>query len=345
MQSTVPILPEQASSLAGDVDSLYFYLVGLTVFFSLLIAGTILVFAIKYRRRSPDEIPGQVEGSLKLEIVWTVIPFIIAMSIFAWGASVYFQMYRVPRDGIEITTVAKQWMWKFQHMDGKREINELHVPVGRRVKLTMTTEDVIHSFYVPAFRLKMDVVPGKYTTAWFEPTKPGRYHLFCAEYCGTSHSGMIGWIDVMEPQAYEAWLGGGPQTMSLAASGEKLFQQLACNSCHRADAQGRGPSLEGLFGSKVFLDGGGAVIADENYIRESVLDSQAKIVVGFPRPSIMPTFQGLVNEEQLLQLVAYIKSIGQKGAPASAPPAGSQTAPQQSPATPPAGRGETKPRQ
>jgi cytochrome c oxidase subunit 2 len=221
-------------------------------------------------------------------------------------------MYRPPGEALEIYIVAKQWMWKFQHLDGQREINEVHVPVGRKVKITMTTEDVIHSFYVPAFRIKMDVVPGKYSTVWFEPTKAGRYHLFCAEYCGTGHSRMIGWIDVMEASEYQAWLAGGAAEGSLASSGEKLFQQLACNTCHRSDAQGRGPVLEGLFGKPVQLADGSTVIADESYLRESILNSQAKIVAGFQKPSIMPTFQGLISEEQLLQLIAYIKSIGGK---------------------------------
>jgi cytochrome c oxidase subunit 2 len=275
-----------------------------------LIAVVITYFAIKYRRRSEDEIPPAVEGSMRLEIVWTVIPFIISMGIFVWGANLFYTMYRAPKDALEIYVVAKQWMWKFQHLDGQREINELHIPVGRKVKVTLTTEDVIHSFFVPAFRIKMDVVPGKYSTIWFEATKPGRYHLFCAEYCGTSHSGMIGWIDVMEPSEYQSWLAGGAAEGSLASSGEKLFQQLACITCHRSDAQGRGPVLEGLFGKQVQLQDGSKVIADESYIRESILNPRAKVVAGFQ--PIMPTFQGQVSEEQVLQLIAYIKSIGAK---------------------------------
>jgi len=219
-------------------------------------------------------------------------------------------MYRAPNEALDIYVVAKQWMWKFQHLDGQREINELHIPVGQRVKVTLTTEDVIHSFFVPAFRIKMDVVPGKYSTIWFEATKPGRYHLFCAEYCGTNHSGMIGWIDVMEPSEYQSWLAGGAAEGSLASSGEKLFQQLACITCHRSDAQGRGPVLEGLFGKQVQLQAGGKVVADESYLRESILNPRAKVVAGFQ--PIMPTFQGQVSEEQVLQLIAYIKSIGAK---------------------------------
>jgi cytochrome c oxidase subunit II len=311
----LPFMPEEASTVAGKVDELYIFLVAIAVFFSILIAGLELFFAIKYRRRSPDEFPPASTSSLKLELTWTVIPFIISMIIYVWGAKLYFEIYRNPSDALDVYVVAKQWMWRFQHFDGKREINELHVPLGRRVKLIMTSEDVIHSFFVPAFRIKTDIVPGtnRYTTAWFEATKPGRYHLFCAEYCGTNHSGMIGWVEVMKPADYQAWLGGGAGTGSLAENGEKLFQQLACVTCHRSDGTGRGPKLEGLFGSQVTLDNGQTVTVDESYLRESILNPQAKIVAGYPRPSEMPTFDTLVNEEQLLQLIAYIKSIGTQG--------------------------------
>lgn len=309
MQVSVPFSPEQASSQAGRVDSLFAFLCVLTILVGGLITLVIIYFAVKYRRRN-DEIPRPIEGSMKLETVWMVIPFIISMGIFVWGASIYYAMYRAPKEALEIYVVAKQWMWKFQHLDGQREINELHVPVGRKVKVTMTTEDVIHSFFVPAFRVKLDVVPGKYSTVWFEATKPGRYHLFCAEYCGTSHSGMIGWVNVMEASEYQAWLAGGAVEGSLASTGEKLFQQLACITCHRSDAQGRGPVLEGLFGKEVQLQDGAKVTVDEAYIRESILNPRAKVVAGFQ--TIMPTFQGQVSEEQLLQLIAYIKSIGAK---------------------------------
>ncbi|HEY3131233.1 MAG TPA: cytochrome c oxidase subunit II [Acidobacteriota bacterium] len=310
----LPFTPDQASSVAGHTDALYLFLVLITIFVAITIAGLELYYSVRFRRRSPDEVPGSTKTSLRLEIIWTVIPFIVAMCIFVWGSSVYFEIYRPPREAMEIYVTAKQWMWRFQHADGQREINELHVPVGRAVKLIMASEDVIHSFFVPAFRIKYDVVPGqgRYTIGWFEATNAGRYHLFCAEYCGTNHSRMGGWVDVMEPADYEAWLSGGQAEGSLASSGEKLFQSRACNTCHRSDAQGRGPVLDGLFGSKVILDNGQTLVADESYIRESILSSQAKIVAGFARPSIMPTFQGLIGEEQLLQLVAYIKSLGPK---------------------------------
>jgi cytochrome c oxidase subunit 2 len=308
MQTGLPLFPEQASTMAWRVDALYFFLVGISLFFSLLIVALIIYFAIKYRRRLPNEIGASITGSHKLEVIWMVIPFIISMVIFIWGASVYFAMTRLPDESLDIYVVGKQWMWKFQHQDGQQEINELHVPVDRNVKLIMATEDVIHSFFVPAFRIKMDVVPGRYTSAWFRATRPGRYHLFCAEYCGTNHSGMIGWIVVMEPADYQVWLSGGVVEGSLASLGRKLFQSLACDTCHRSDSQGRGPVLEGLYGKEVELQRGEIVTANDSYIRESILNPKAKIVSGFE--PLMPTFQGLVTEEQLMQLLEYIRSIG-----------------------------------
>ena len=312
MFQNLPLFPEQASSFAGDVDALYFFLIAVSAFFSLLIALLVIFFAIRYRRRAPDEIGAGITGSMQLELLWTIIPLGITMVMFGWGAWVYFELNRPPDDAMEIYVVGKQWMWKFQHPDGQREINELHVPVGRPVKLTDDAEDVIHSFFVPAFRVKLDVVPGRFTTIWFEATKPGRYHLFCAEYCGTRHSGMIGWVVVMEPAEFEAWLSGGAGEGSLASRGQKLFNDLACETCHMPDSKGRGPVLDGLFGKNVQLQGGQTVVADEDYIRESIVNPQAKIVAGYQ--PLMPTFQGQISEEGLLQLIAYIKSLGPSGA-------------------------------
>jgi cytochrome c oxidase subunit 2 len=311
---TIPFAPDQASSFARDVDGLYAFLWALTIAIGTLLTLLILYFAVKYRRRNEDEIPRPVRASHRLEAIWVGVPFVVAMGIFVWGADLYYRMYRPPEEAIDIYVVAKQWMWKFQHLDGHREINELHVPVGRKVKMTMTTEDVIHSFFVPAFRVKMDVVPGKYSTVWFEPTRAGRYHLFCAEYCGTSHSGMIGWVDVMEAPEYQAWLSGGAAGGSLAAAGGKVFEQLACNTCHKSDGSGRGPVLEGVYGKTVQLAGGGTIDADEAYLRESITNPKAKVVAGYE--AIMPTFQGQVSEEQLLQLLAYIRSLASVQGPA-----------------------------
>jgi cytochrome c oxidase subunit II len=337
MEQTFPLFPEQASSMAARVDALYFYLIAVSVFFSLMIAFAIIYFAIKYRRRSESELPHPVAGSLKLEIAWSVIPLLITFTFFFWGTSVFFALNRPPDDAIEVAVVGKQWMWKFQHPDGQREINELHVPVGRPVKLTMASEDVIHSFYVPAFRVKRDVLPGRVATAWFEATKPGRYHLFCAEYCGTKHSGMIGWLEVMDPVEFQAWLAGGSGSESLAASGEKLFAQHACNTCHRPDSLARGPNLEGLFGSRVTLQSGETIVADESYIRESIVAPNAKLVAGYQ--PLMPTFQGLISEEGLLQLIAYVKSLSKIAPSAGRAPGGIEPpvreASPAAPATPP----------
>ena len=308
MQSYIPLVPERASSFAWKVDALYFYLSGVTLFFTLLISATLIFFVIRYRRRSPYEIPRPVAGSHKLETIWTIIPFVIAMTMFAWGATVYFEQYKPPENAIEVYVVGKQWMWKLQHATGQREINELHVPVGRKVKLIMTTEDVIHDFFVPAFRTKADVVPGRYQTIWFEPTKPGRYHLFCAEYCGMNHSGMTGSIIVMEPREFDDWLSGNTGNTTPAVAGQQLYQTLGCASCHGASGEGgRGPTLTGVFGKDAQLQTGESVRIDEGYIRESIVNPQAKLVVGFG--PIMPTFQGQVSEDQMMQLIAFIKSL------------------------------------
>jgi cytochrome c oxidase subunit 2 len=307
MWSGTPLFPETASTIAGRVDALYFFLVGVAAFFSVLIAGLIVWYAVRFRRRSPDSIGARIAGGFVLEITWTVVPLIITMVIFVWGASVFFAMATPPAETLNIYVVGKQWMWKFQHLDGQREINELHVPVGRAVKLIMTSEDVIHDVFVPAFRIKADVVPGRYTHLWFEPTKPGRYHLFCAEYCGTRHSGMTGQVIVMEPEDYQAWLSGGVAEGSLASAGEKLFNDLACNTCHRPDAQGRGPILTNLFGQEQLLHDGSRVVVDEAYIRESILRPAARITAGFQ--PVMPAFQGQVSEEGLLELIEYVKSL------------------------------------
>jgi len=312
--------PEGASTTSGSVDALYLFLIAISVFFGALIAVLLAVFAVKFRRRSDDERPAEIHGSLPLELAWTLFPAGIVLIIFLWSAEVFFTLHRVPKDAMQIHVVGKRWMWKIQHMTGQREISELHVPVGVPVKLTLTSEDVIHSFFVPAFRIKKDAVPGRYNTIWFEATKPGKYHLFCAEYCGTKHSGMIGWVYVMEPAKFQAWLQGGASGGSLASAGERLFNDLACVTCHRADTGARGPALDGLFGKAVKLANGNTVTADEGYLRESIVQPSAKIVAGYQ--PIMPTFQGLVTEEQIVQLIAYIQTLGgAAGAGATAPAA------------------------
>ena len=293
--------------MAPRVDALYLFLVGLTAFMTILIAALVVIFMIKYKRRDPNSIGARIHGGMALEIIWSIIPLFIVLGIFVWATGIFFDIARPPAETMNIYATGKQWMWKFQHLDGQREINELHVPVGRKVKMIMTSEDVIHDLYVPAFRVKADVIPGRYSHIWFEATKAGEYHLFCAEYCGTQHSGMIGKVVVMEPDDFQAWLSGGVQEGSLASAGSKLFQDLACNTCHRPDAQGRGPVLQNLFGKTVTLASGENVVVDEAYIRESILTPSQKVTAGF-QPT-MPTFQGLVSEEGILQLIEYVKSL------------------------------------
>jgi cytochrome c oxidase subunit II len=303
----LPLFPQQASTVAGRVDALYFFMIGLSAFFTILIAVLLVYFAVRYRRRSEDEIPPQTTGSIRMEISWMVILFLLAMPTFFWSAWLFLDMSNPPAESMEINVMGKMWMWKFHHPDGQEEINELHVPVNRPVKLVMTSQDVLHSFFVPDFRIKQDVLPGRYTTVWFEATQTGVYHLFCTEYCGTNHSRMIGSVIVQEPHEYQAWLAGTLTQGSPAEQGERLYAQLGCASCHRLDGRGPGPSLVGLFGTERLLDTGETVFADEAYIRESILEPNAKIAAGFQ--PIMPTYQGQVTEEQLLQLIAYIRSL------------------------------------
>ena len=297
--------------MAPRVDALYGFLLGVAVFFAGLIFFFILYFAIKYRRRPGNVLARQVGAHNLLEVAWILVPLALTMIIFVWGAKLYAMvMLSPPADSLEVYAIGKQWMWKFQHPDGQREIDELHVPVGYPVKMTMSSQDVIHSFFVPAFRIKMDVVPGRYTTIWFEASKPGVYHLFCAEYCGTSHARMRGQVIALPPAQYQEWLSSNQGGESMAATGAHLYQQMGCATCHAT--AGLAPALEGLFGSLVQLQGGATVLADEGYLRESILDPHAKIVAGYA--PIMPTFQGQLNEAELTQLVSYIKSLAKKPA-------------------------------
>jgi len=321
MFKNLPIFPPEASTSAQLVDRLYFFMIGMSLFGSLLVAGLLVVFAWKYRKRSKASREGAVSEATALELLWTAIPLCLFLFVFFWAASIFFHLNRPPDDAMEIRVVGKRWMWKLQHLNGHREINELHVPVGRAVKLMMTSEDVIHSFFVPAFRIKADVLPGRYTTAWFKATKPGTYHLFCAEYCGTKHSSMIGSVVVMEPSEFQGWLTGEQRGVTPVAAGEKLFMSLGCVTCHNESSNARGPSLAGAYGKPVKLEGGQTAQFDEEYVRESILTPQAKRVEGFT--TLMPTFKGLVSEEGVLDLIEYIKSLGaQNGGGEQAAPAG-----------------------
>jgi cytochrome c oxidase subunit 2 len=326
MSPGFPLVPVRASSVAGEVDALFMFILVVTGIAALGVWVVMLYFAIRYRRRSDDDRPPEIHGSLALELTWTVIPFLLMSAMFVWGSKVFFHLNRPPDDAMTVSVVGKRWMWKLQHPTGQREVNELHVPVGRAVRLVITSEDTIHSFFVPAFRIKKDAVPGRYNVAWFRATRTGTYHLFCAEYCGTEHSRMTGRVVVMEPEEYQVWLAGGPTPESPVALGEKLFTDLNCITCHRMDDAGRGPVLRGVFGSSVTLQSGEKVTADAAYVRESILTPSAKVVAGYQ--PVMPTFQGQVNEEQILALIAYIESlrVPTQAQPAQArPPARSTT--------------------
>lgn len=307
MLADVPLFPTQGSSIAGSVDAVFFYILLTTIFFSVLIAGLLITFAVKYRKRPDvDEPKLDTHSFLALEITWTLVPLLLAGVMFFWGAHVYFEQTRQPKSAMDVFVVAKQWMWKFQHMTGRREINHLHVPVNQSIKLIMGSEDVIHSFYVPAFRVKQDVVPGKLTTTWFKPTRTGEFRLFCAEYCGTNHSRMIGSVIVMEQADFERWI-SGETGATPAEAGKIVFEKFGCNTCHIPGQVLRGPDLQGLYNKSVQLATNQIVTADDGYIRESILEPTAKVVAGFQ--PIMPTFKGLLTEEQVLQLIAYIRSM------------------------------------
>ena len=311
---TFRLLPEQASTHAPQVDMLYFFLLGVATFFTVMVAALIVFFSIKYRRGAKVNRTMQGHSPYAVELLWMAGPLVLSMIIFFWGAKLFFDVSRPPAGALEMDVVGKQWMWKFQHPEGRREINELHVPLGQPVRLRMISEDVIHSFFVPAFRVKQDVLPGMYTGTWFEANKVGEFHLFCAEYCGTNHSLMKGRVVVMEPSEYQAWLSGGKPGESPVEAGRRLFEEMRCSTCHRGGSPtSRCPPLEGVYGNPVKLwnpetgEAVQSVTADEDYLRESILQPAAKVVAGF-RP-IMPTFKGQLGEEGLMHVIAYIKSL------------------------------------
>jgi cytochrome c oxidase subunit 2 len=304
----IPLTPPTASSIAESVDHLYYFLTGITVFFSVLIFSIIFYFMIKYRRRPGKETTPETHTSMFLELSWTIIPSLICVVIFVWSSALYVRNARPPAKAREMFVIGKQWMWQIQHPEGPREIDALHVPVGEPIKLTMTSQDVIHGFYIPAFRVKKDVLPGRYTSLWFKADKTGTYHLFCSQYCGTNHSEMIGWIYVMSHNDYEAWLAAGEQSESLAQQGARLFKQLGCDSCHTGTASTTGPSLAGIYGKPEKMADGRTRVVDDSFLREAILTPSTIHVAGYPQ--IMPTFTGQVNEEQVMQLIAYVKSLG-----------------------------------
>ena len=306
------LLPVQASSNAATVDALFWTMFGLCAFVATCVFVVMIWYAVRYRvasnaSREREPQPQRKRDNRRLEWAWTLTPLALFLGIFVWAADLYADLYDVPPDALQISVVAKQWMWKLQHPGGQREVNELHVPVGRAVRLTMTSQDVIHDFFVPAFRVKHDVLPGRYTTLWFRPTKTGEFHLFCAELCGTDHSMMRGRIVVMQPAEYARWLERG-DPVGLAARGAADFRQFGCSGCHGDSATVHAPKLQGLFGKPVPLSGGGTVVFDERYIHDSILLPRKEVAAGYE--PIMPSFEGRISEEQILEIVAYLKSLG-----------------------------------
>ncbi|MBI2434926.1 MAG: cytochrome c oxidase subunit II [Candidatus Hydrogenedentes bacterium] len=305
-----PMLPVQASTFAERVDLLFWALVLFLFVYATGVTLVFLYFGLKYRQNPKVNRRSVHSENTALELTWTIIPVVVALGIFAWGAVLYYDYATVPENAIEISVIGKRWMWKMQHGNGIREVNTLHVPANQPVKLIMQSQDVIHSFYVPAFRVKQDVLPARYTTLWFEATLPGEYPLFCAEYCGTEHSTMGGTVVVMEPQDYQEWLAGGP-TLTPANAGESLFQTLGCATCHAAGEKNRGPDLHGVYNREVHLRGGETLVADEEYIRESIMTPTARIVDGYA--PLMPSYQNQLQQDQVASLLAYIKSLSKIG--------------------------------
>jgi cytochrome c oxidase subunit 2 len=297
-------LLQGADTAARHTDILFTAMLLLCGFVALAVLVLLVLFCVRYRERSPAE-HEIVERKLGIELAWTLIPLGLFVCIFVWAGYDFVQLYRPPPDAQPVYVVAKQWMWKLEHRNGKREINELHVPLGQPVRLIMTSQDVIHSFYVPAFRLKQDVVPGRYTGLWFKATRLGEFHLFCSEYCGSEHSRMIGRIIVMTPADYARWLASGTAQPSLAQYGFALFRQLGCSGCHTAGSSVHAPSLAGLLGREVHLQDGRTLVADENYVRDSILLPKKDVVAGFE--PIMPSFAGQVSEEDIQALIAYLR--------------------------------------
>ncbi len=301
-----PLFPPEASKIAPEADALFFFmvlvsLVGLTLVILLVVSFSLLY----HKKRNPQAT--QIEGSTLLEATWTIIPLGLFLIMFVWGSLLYFRIYTPPANAMNIYVVGKQWMWKAEHPGGQHEIDALHVPTGRAVQLTLISQDVFHSFSIPAFRVKREAIPGRYTTVWFEATKPGTYHLFCTQYCGTNHSQMIGDIVVMTPDDFKKWLDSSTSGSSLAQNGERLFASLSCNACHNSTPQARGPNLAGVYGSRLTLANGQSVTADEAFLRQAILNPSEHVTQGYA--PIMPTYQGQISEDGVIALVEYIKNL------------------------------------
>jgi cytochrome c oxidase subunit 2 len=310
---SLPFFPDRASTIAGQIDNLYFAWIALSGVVALAIVVMIVLFTVRYRQgsaasRSLGDPAEHARKMHHIEIIWTAVPLVLFLAMFAWSSRVYYDSVEIPKDALPIYVVAKQWMWHAEHPSGEREINELHVPINRPVELLMTSQDVIHSLSIPGFRIKQDVLPGRYTTLWFTANRAGEYHLFCTQYCGTSHSQMVGRVVVMEPSAYEGWLSTHASMPTMATRGAQHYRQLGCNGCHGAQAAVRAPRLEGLYGRTVLLRDGRSVLADERFIRDAVLLPGQDVPAGYE--ANMPSFRGQISEEELLELIEYVKSLG-----------------------------------
>src|SRR5271156_1028149 len=300
------LFPREASTIAPYADALYFFLLLITVVGLTLVGMLIFGFSIRYRKAN-HPVAIQVEGSTLLEATWTIIPLALFLVVFVWGALLYFRIYTPPANSMNIYLVGKQWMWKAEHPGGQHEINALHIPIGRPVQLTMISQDVFHSFSIPDFRVKREVIPGRYSTVWFQATEAGTYHLFCTQYCGTNHSAMIREIVAMSPDDYQKGTEQSPSGMSLAQNGERLFASMGCNACHSGNAAARGPNLAGVYGSKLQLTNGAEVLVNDAYLRDAILNPSQHITAGYA--PIMPTYQGQISEDGLIDLVEYVKSL------------------------------------
>jgi cytochrome c oxidase subunit II len=317
MDTTATLLmPPASSTIAGSVDWLFYLILYISIFFFVLVVGGAIIFVAKYRRKGNSLATSQVDHSLKLELTWTIIPVVIVVILFVLGFTLFMKMNIAPKDALEIKVTAQRWMWTFDYPEGVNSSSELVVPAGKPVKLLMSSTDVIHSFFVPDFRIKMDVLPNRYTLVWFEAPNAGEHNIFCTEYCGKGHSEMLGKVRVVGEREYAEWIekGSGPAAgISLEDYGASLYKSRRCITCHSVDGSPNvGPSFLGVFGHQVGLQDGKQVMVDENYIRESVLDPQAKVVSGFQ--PVMPTYQGILKDKDIDAIVAYIKSLSNQGA-------------------------------